>query len=188
RAMIPALAPFDAAYAWCADAVLQTLAGEPQAASTSAARAMAVSKEQAFPAWQLMGSVIHGWASARLGNPTPAIAQMLAGFDAWCASGARNLRPFFLALLADAWLAGGQPLQAVRSAGQGLLEAATGERWWDAELHRLRGEGLALLGERARALESARLAAEEAERMGAVMWARRAHESLGRIAREQEAT
>ncbi|MGV3569280.1 MAG: AAA family ATPase [Ramlibacter sp.] len=188
RAMIPALAPFDAAYAWCADAVLQALAGDAPAASASALRAMAVSKEQAFPAWQLMGSLIQGWATARQGNATPAIAQMLAGFDAWCAGGARNLRPFFLALLADAWLAGGQPLQAVRSAGQGLLEAATGEHWWDPELHRLRAEGLAVLGETERALESAGLALADARRMEAVPWAARAEQTLARLRRQQEPT
>ena len=188
REMIPALQPFDAAYAWCADAVLQTLAGDAQAASASALRAMAVSKEQAFPAWQLMGSIIHGWAGARLGDATPAVAQMLAGFDAWCAGGARNLRPFFLALLADAWLAAGQPLQAVRSAGQGLLEAGTGEHWWDPELHRLRAEAMALLGERERAVESAVLALSEARRMGAAMWAARAEQTLARLRAPQPAS
>jgi hypothetical protein len=181
RATIPALPPFDAAYAWCADAVLQTLAGDARAASESSLRAIAIGKEQVFPAWQIMGTVMHGWARARLGEPGPALAQMGRAFDAWCGSGARNLRPFFLALLADAWLAQGDAAQALRRADAGLNEAGSGEHCWDPELHRLRAEALARMGQGAAAADSARRAIAAAEHMEARGWTERANSSLHRL-------
>jgi predicted ATPase len=188
RAAIPGLPPFDAAYAWCADAVLHTLADDPQATLASAERAIAIGREQAFPAWQAMGAMMHGWARARQGDTASTLQQMRRSFDGWCASGARNLRPFFLALLADASLAAGDAAQALQYAGRGLAEAATGERWWDPELHRLRAEALVRLGEPDAALDAARQALAIADGMGARAWAARANGTLQRMRKVQEAT
>lgn len=181
RASIPGLPPFDAAYAWCADAVLHTLADDPAATLASAARAIAIGKEQAFPAWQTMGAMMHGWARARQGDAQAALKPMRRSFDGWCASGARNLRPFFLLLLADAWLSAGDAEQALQCAERGLAEAASGERCWDAELHRLRAESLARVGRQEAALVAAREALATAERMGAAAWSARARDSLQRM-------
>lgn len=181
RADIPALPPFDAAYAWCSDAVLHTLAGDAPAACESSMRAIAIGREQAFPAWQMMGAMMQGWGRARQGDTVPALAQMQRSFDAWCAGGARNLRPFFLALLADAWLAHGDAARALRSADTGLAESAGGERCWDPELHRLRAEALARMGQQGPALESARLAIEAAQRMEARGWTERMTSSYERL-------
>jgi len=55
-------------------------------------------------------------------------------------------RPYYLALLAEAYGTIGQPKE-----GLGVLREAlavvdkTGERWWEAELHRLKGELLLAL-------------------------------------------
>ncbi|QJW84429.1 hypothetical protein HK414_13645 [Ramlibacter terrae] len=151
RGMIPTLAPFDAAYAWCADAVLHTLAGDAASASASALRAMAVSKEQAFPAWQLMGSIIHGWAGARQGNATPAVAQMLAGFDALV----RRRRPQPAAFLPGAAggrvargraaLAGGAQRRAGPAGGRDR-RALVGSRTAPAARRRLGAAGRARAG------------------------------------------
>lgn len=187
RRTIPTLPPFDAAYAWCSDAVLHTLAGDAQAACESSRRAIAIGQEQAFPAWQMMGAMMDGWGRAKQGEDPFAIAQMQRGLEAWRTSGARNLRPFFLALLADACLANGDAGQALRHADAGLAEAATGERCWDPELHRLRAEALARLGEGMPALESARQAIAAAQRMEAKGWMERANSSLEKLLREPAA-
>lgn len=187
REAIPALPPFDAAYAWCADALLHTLAGDAAAACDSARRAIAIGEEQAFPAWQTMGAMLEGWGRARQGEGTAAVEQMARSYEGWCASGARNLRPLFLALLADAWLAQDDGAQALRCADAGLAEGATGEHCWDAELHRLRAEALARCGERGPAVESARRAVAAAQQMEARGWTERAESSLERIQRQQAA-
>lgn len=187
RDTIPALPPFDAAYAWCSDALLHTLAGDPHGTCHAAELAIAIGREQAFPAWQMMGTILHGWGRARQGDTPAAIAQMRRAYDAWCASGARNLRPLFLSLLADAWLADGKPAAALECADHGLAEASTGEHCWDPELHRLRGEALAALGRRAEALESVQRAIAVSLDMGARPWGERAQASHTRLAGEQAA-
>jgi class 3 adenylate cyclase/tetratricopeptide (TPR) repeat protein len=186
RARVADLPPFDAAYAWCADALLHTLANDPQGACASAERAIAIGREQAFPAWQMMGAMLHGWGRARQGDAAASLVRMRRNFEAWCASGARNLRPFFLALLADAWLAQGDAKEALRCVDRGLDEAATGERCWDPELLRLRAEALARLWEYGKAIDSARHALAAAERMEARGWRERAESSFERILREHE--
>jgi predicted ATPase len=188
RDSIPALPPFDAAYAWCADALLHTLSGDAAAACESAARGIAIGEEQAFPAWQTMGAMLQGWGRARQGEAESALAQMQRSYEAWCASGARNLRPLFLALLADAWLARGDPAQALRCADEGLAEAATGEHCWDPELHRLRAEALARRGQPGPAKESARRAVAAAHDMEARGWMQRANSNLERLLQGQATT
>lgn len=187
RESIPRLPPFDAAYAWCSEAVLHTLAGDAQPAAEASARAIAIGREQAFPAWQMMGTMMQGWSRAKQGEAARALPTMQRALEAWYASGARNLRPFFHALLADAWLAQGDAQQALRSADDGLAEASSGEHCWDPELHRLRAEAWAALGEHAPALEAASRAVEAAERMEARAWTERAASSRERILREQSA-
>ena len=181
RAMAPALAPFDAAFLWCADALLAVLNGDPAAAGASAARSIAIAREQAFGAWQMMGSVLQGWGQAREGPAQAGIEQMQRSFDAWCATGARNLRPLFRALLADAWLVAGDAARALQAAEAGLAGAAMGERCWEPELHRLRGLALAGLGEQAQALECLRTAVASAAQMGAQAWQDRAAASLATL-------
>jgi predicted ATPase len=68
---------------------------------------------------------------------------MRQGMDVWRVTGAEALRPYYLALLAEATAKVGQ-----REAGLTLLAEAlavandTGERRWEAELYRLKGEFL----------------------------------------------
>lgn len=188
RGTIPSLPPFDAAYVWCSDAVLHTLAGDAAAACESAARGIAIGEEQAFPAWQTMGAMLQGWGRARQGDGASALAQMQRSYEAWCASGARNLRPLFLALLADAWLVQDDAAQALRCTEAGLAEAATGEHCWDPELHRLRAEALARRGQLGPAVESARRAVAAAQDMEARGWMQRANSSLERLLQRQATT
>ena len=71
---------------------------------------------------------------------------MRQGLAAFRATGAELARPYYLALQAEAYAQAGQ-----REEGLSLLAEAlatvhkTGERWWEAELHRLKGELLLAL-------------------------------------------
>jgi tetratricopeptide (TPR) repeat protein len=188
RDMAPALAPYDAAFLWCADALLAVLRGDAAVARESASRGIAIAREQAFNAWLMMGSVLQGWGRAVDGAAPTGLSQMQRAYDAWCATGARNLRPLFLALLADAWLAAGDPRQALQAAEAGLAEAAAGERCWMPELQRLQGVALAGVGERAGALDRLRAAVAAAEAIGAAAWRERAHASLADVAGPTGAT
>ena len=105
--------------------------------------------EQGCAQWVAWGTFFRGWVLTER-SPTPGagqgqgeegIAQMQQGLAAWRATGAGTLRPYFLALLAAAsaqagWCEEGLTLLAAALA----VTNDTGERRWEAELHRLQGE------------------------------------------------
>ena len=69
------------------------------------------------------------------------------GIEVWRASGGMLCVPFFLALRAEAlYLANrtAEALEAIKEAER--LAETSGERWWCAELHRLRGVFLTAIG------------------------------------------
>jgi predicted ATPase len=66
---------------------------------------------------------------------------MHQGLAAWRATGAEVFRSHYLALLAEAYGKAGQAAQGLTTLAEALaVVEGTGERWWEAELHRLRGE------------------------------------------------
>jgi predicted ATPase len=105
------------------------------------------------------------------------------------AGGAQHLVPWGLGLLAEAELLAGRPQEAL-----GLLDDAlarvgrSGERMYEAELHRLRGGGPARRPppRRAEAQAALRTAVAVARRQGAELLARRATEDLHRLSSAHE--
>ena len=75
--------------------------------------AMALAAAHGFAQQQAQALLLHGWALARQGQQTEGIARMREGLEGWKATGARLLRPYYLALLAEAYGQQGQ-------AGEGL--------------------------------------------------------------------
>ena len=85
-----------------------------------------------------------GWALAHKGRQDEGIALMTHGLAAFRATGAGIAVPFFLVLLGEALGRAGhraEGLARLEEAEQ--LVAAGGERWHEAELHRIRGRLLA---------------------------------------------
>jgi predicted ATPase len=75
------------------------------------------------------------------GQGAEGIAQMRQGLAAWRAMGAEMLRPLCLALLAEGYAEVGQIEAGLTALAEALAAVHnTGERWWEAELHRLKGE------------------------------------------------
>jgi predicted ATPase len=69
------------------------------------------------------------------------IAHIRAGLAAWRATGAELVRPYFLALLAEAYRKAGQTEEGLNALAEALATVHdSGERWWEAELYRLKGE------------------------------------------------
>ncbi len=85
--------------------------------------------------------VLRGWALFEQGGGAEAIAEIRNGIDAARATGAGIIKPFWLALLASAYGRNSQPQEGLVATTEALtgLER-TGERFWEAELHRLKGE------------------------------------------------
>jgi DNA-binding SARP family transcriptional activator len=87
---------------------------------------------------------IRGWAVAALGDVEAGAAEILRQAAMLSAANNRMHHPLFLALHAEVCLAAGHIDAALASADKGISDVeASGERWLEAELHRLRGEALA---------------------------------------------
>src|SRR5262249_7618440 len=105
------------------------------------------------------GMVPQGWALALQGQAEEGLTQLHQGLAANEAVGAELVRPYHLALLAEAYGQTGQVEEGVTALGEALrVVDRTGERMYEAELYRLKGE-LTLQAER----QSPEARAREAE-------------------------
>jgi DNA-binding winged helix-turn-helix (wHTH) protein/predicted ATPase len=114
---------------------------EVQATAEQAEQLIAFCTAQGFAHYRAQGVILRGWAVAAQGQPEAGIAQMREGLAAYQATQGQTGRPHLLALLAEAYQAMRQPQEALRLLAEALtISDHTAERWWAAELHRLRGE------------------------------------------------
>ena len=97
-------------------------------------------KEQGFPYQMAFGAIMHGWALAQQGQAKEGIEQITQGSLAYRATGAELNRPYFLALLAEAYGTIAQPESGLTVIAEALtLAETTGDRWYGPELYRLKG-------------------------------------------------
>jgi len=102
--------------------------------------AVTLSTEQGFPHWVALGTSLCGWALAMQGQGEAGMAQVRQGIAAYRATGAALNVPYLCTVLADVCEHLGHPEDGL----QALAEAHTlmeqhEERWWEAEVYRLRG-------------------------------------------------
>jgi predicted ATPase len=100
-----------------------------------------LSTEQGFTFWLALGMIYRGWSLVKQGQGEEGIAQMRQGLDAYRATGAVILQPLYFALLAEMYGKMGQREEGLRVLTEALaVVAKTGERLYEAELYRLKGE------------------------------------------------
>ncbi|MBI3301053.1 MAG: AAA family ATPase, partial [Deltaproteobacteria bacterium] len=113
---------------------------ERQAAQERAEATVVLSDEQGFPIWLAWGTILRGWALAVQGQEE-GIVQMRQGLAAWRATGAEVTQPYILALLAETYGKIGQTEEGLNALAEALATVdKTGERFYEAELYRLKGE------------------------------------------------
>ncbi len=111
-----------------------------RAAREHAEATIDIATELGFPYRLAEGKIIRGWALTAAGETTAGVAELREGIDAWRATGAELSRPLWLALLAEAYERAGQPGPGLSAVVEALATAnETGERLFEAELHRLHG-------------------------------------------------
>src|SRR5262249_1680833 len=102
---------------------------------------IALSKEQGFAFREAGGIIYRGWVLSEQGQREEGIAQIRNGLAAWRATGAGISLPRHLALLAEAYEKVGQVEEGFTVLAEALgIVDKTGERTYEAELYRLKGE------------------------------------------------
>jgi predicted ATPase len=157
---------------------------------------IALGTEHGFAVYPAAGTIFQGWVmaqrsrepGARPGQVEEGMAQMQQGLAAWRATGAAVFQPYGLALLAEASAQVGQHEAGLTLLAEALaLTNDRGERRWDAELYRLRGELLLVRSaeHEAEAETSFCQALNIARRQYAKSWELRAAMSLSRLWQRQ---
>jgi class 3 adenylate cyclase/predicted ATPase/ABC-type dipeptide/oligopeptide/nickel transport system ATPase component len=122
-------------------AVFHQLCREGRAVQARAEAAISLTQEQGFPYWMAYSSMLRGWALAHQGRAKEGIEQLHQGLRAYRATGAEVGRSHFLALLAEAHGIIGEPEAGLTVLTEALtLVDKTGERWYESEIYRLKGE------------------------------------------------
>ena len=180
--------PFTLAFALCFAANCHQFCREVQTFQERAEAAITLSTEGGFPQWLAQATIQQGWALAASGQGEEGIAQIRQGVADWRALGTELVQPYWLVLLADAYGKVGQAEDGLTALNEALARINnTGEGWWEAEVHRLKGELLlARSAENETEAETCfHQAIEVARRQLAKSWELRAAMSLGRLWQKQ---
>jgi DNA-binding SARP family transcriptional activator/RecA/RadA recombinase len=157
---------------------------DPRLLRERAAAAAALCERWGFQMLAVSATAPLGWAQAIEGDPAGGARLLRQALARWAATGSQAARPQLLGLLAEAEQLAGRPDEALRLLDEALTQVnRTGERFFEAELHRLKGESL---------LAMSPLQADEAEtafatsiavarRQGAKLLEDRATTSLDRL-------
>jgi predicted ATPase len=132
--------PYSLAYAWCWAAVVSQFRRDVPAVHEQAEAAVTLSIAQGFPQVLARGTSVRGWVLAMQGQGEEGLAQIRQGLTDLRATGAALFVPYLYTVLADASDRLGHPADGL----QALAETHTlveqhEERWWEAEVCRLRG-------------------------------------------------
>lgn len=131
--------PFGLAQIRWAGLVVAQGRGDPAAVAAQAEHLIRLCESEDIGFWLAGGHILQGWAMAEQGQPEAGIDAIQQGLEGWAASGSALIRPYNLALLAEAEARRGRIEEALRVVAEAIETAqATGERWYEAELHRLR--------------------------------------------------
>jgi predicted ATPase len=136
-----------------------------------------VTTEQGFTRWLAQARIYRGWVRANNGKTVEGISLLRSGSAAYRATGAETWVPYYIALLAKVCEIEGQIEES--------SIAKTGERWYEAELNRHKGELLLRQGHSEAVEQLYRKAFSIAREQEAKLWELRAALSLARLRCDQ---
>jgi len=179
--------PHSQAYVFAWTALLYHHRREIEATIHWSEATIRLSSRHGLPLWQGMGETLKGWALAAQGHTEAGIEQMQAGMATFRTTGSVFVISYFSALLAQVEGERGNAEQGLARLAQALAVVEKhGERWCEAELHRLQGELLLAGGEDPAQIEASyRRAIEVARKQSAKALELRAVISLVRLWRGQ---
>ena len=176
-------------YALLYGCILSQLRQNHDEAGDRANALIALAAEQDSPHFLGAGIIIRGWTLGEAGDLRAGIAQIRDGLSMWQATGAGFLVPYFRSLFAEIHVRSGAVNEGLDLVTEALHRVEeTGERWFEAELHRMTGELMLRLPNADASGAEARFghAAATARQQGAKLWELRAATRLARLWREQD--
>jgi predicted ATPase/class 3 adenylate cyclase len=134
--------PYSLAFALIHVLYIHRFSWEVKATQERAKELSALSTEHGFPIPLAVSAAHQGWALAEQGLAEQGILQIRQGINTWRATGSTlYFQPFLLGMLAEAHGKGGLTEEGLTALGEALaIVNKTGERFWEAELYRLKGE------------------------------------------------
>ena len=127
---------------------LAGFSNDPGAAREFGDELFQLAKHQGFPMYIAAGTVVQGWAIGKSGDLHAGIAQLQDGLVKVEGGRIRYFLPSYLAMLARLYMDSGNVDDARRALKDAkTLVEQTDERMWEAELNRLTGDVLLMLGE-----------------------------------------
>jgi predicted ATPase len=149
---------------------------------------IALSVEQGFAHYRATGDLFLGWSKAAQGDLEAGAAAVEESLAALQTAGFNVRRSYYLALMAEICGWSGRLEAGQNAIAEGFAFAdESGERWWEADLHRLKGELLLARSteNRAEAELCFHRALEAARQQSAKAFELRAATSLARLWRDQ---
>ena len=142
----------------------------------------ALATEQGFPHWSAQGAIYRGWVKVKNGDVTEGMSLLRSGSNTYRTGGAELLVPHYIALLAAANEIAGQVEESLALFDDALqLVERTRDRWFAAELNRLKGQLLLRQGRYGAAEELYLKALGIAREQDAKLWELRTAVSLARL-------
>src|SRR5262249_1586965 len=146
--------PYSVAAARVHAALLHQLRRERLLTQEWAEAGITLAREHGFPNWLGQGTVLQGWARAEQGQREEGITQMRQGLATRQTIGAGIFQSYHLVLLAEAYGKAVQVEEGLAALAEALeVVDKSGERFYEAELYRLKGK-LTLVQSRVQRLAS----------------------------------
>jgi DNA-binding winged helix-turn-helix (wHTH) protein/predicted ATPase len=182
--------PFTVALALVFAAAVHHLRRDPLTTARHAGEAALIGSQYGFRLMRAWATALDAWAATESRSERTAPPLLAEAVASALATGSLQFRTFLLGLLAESYLKTGDSasgLVAIEAARAAVED--TGERFYEAEIHRLYGELLLSAGsadrDTAKAGRALRRALDTAHRQHAHLFALRASVSLGRLWQQQ---
>jgi predicted ATPase len=138
--------PYSLVWAQARSARIHQCCRELQTVQERAEAAIVLAREQEFPVYLAWGTILGGWVRAHQGQVKEGLAQIQQGLADISATGSETERSSLLVLLVEAYGRAGQAEEGLTVIDEALAIAdKSGMGFYEAELHRLKGELLLAL-------------------------------------------
>lgn len=133
--------PFSQGYARAFAGAIYSARSEPQMILQHAEQTIVLAQAQGFPHFQVMGTLLYGWALAGLDKAAEGAQHLQHALDAQKQIGFEVGRSFYLALFAEVLCSLGQWERGLAAVTEGFERVEQkGEWFYAAELYRIKGE------------------------------------------------